>query len=405
MAIKRLVMHLGQPKAGSKSIQNTLFKNSDILEKNGFRYLNEWGPCHVPIFAYLFEPSPVTLLNNPVFGWGQRVTWEERQNDVKNIIGQMLDVMHTTNCETLLMSGEITGFFVNDKVIANLIEFFERYFSGIDVALLVFVRNPLTWLISLYQEHFSMGVFHIGSFWKFDWYAEVIRHYREGFSNLMKNFKGVVSFKKFEDCVNDKNGGLVGSFLTAIKFPQEEIKNLRVHRDNDSRQWEVMELISFMEDREPHILIGVGENPNRIPWDTKPLYKIKGPKFDFAYEDKLALWERVQDTVKWLKENIGIDYTDYRPEKNPEVQTYSEETIDGFIEAFPKLNPVLQKLFLEFFEKKYGRTAQVKFKRLFFAGSVPWKIYDMNLKVKRQEEATKKNAEQSCRPKTGEAGV
>jgi hypothetical protein len=65
MAIKRVVMHLGMPKAGSSSIQRALFTNSGVLERNGFRYLHEWGESHIRIFEHLFTPWPV----NPIGDW------------------------------------------------------------------------------------------------------------------------------------------------------------------------------------------------------------------------------------------------------------------------------------------------------------------------------------------------
>jgi chromosome segregation ATPase len=112
-----------------------------------------------------------------------------------------------------------------------------------------------------------------------------------------------------------------------------------------------------------------------------PLWAAKGAKFDFAYRDKLALWGRLEEQVRLLKENTGIDYTDYKIEEKSEPETYTGETINGFIEAFPKLSSVLQKLFLEFFEKKYAETAQEKFKKLYFQGTIPNRIYELSQEV------------------------
>jgi len=50
-------------------------------------------------------------------------------------------------------------------------------------------------------------------------------------------------------------------------------------------------------------------------------------------------------------------------------ETYSEDTLRGFVEAFHKFSPALKKLFLEFFEQKYLETAQVKYKQLCFQDS------------------------------------
>jgi hypothetical protein len=199
---------------------------------------------------------------------------------------------------------------------------------------------------------------------------------------MVKAFGDSLVLLKFDDAVKDRDG-LVGCFLKAVRFPGDEIKKLAITKVNESRSLETMELISFIDAKEPYIPSGYDgpNNPKRIPWDTALLFFVKGAKFDFTYKDRLALWKRLKEPVRIFKENIGIDYTDYKIEEIPEPETYTDETINGFIEAFPDLSPVLQKLFLEFFEKKYAETAQEKFKKLYFKDTIPNKIYELSREV------------------------
>ena len=387
MAIKRVVIHLGTAKAGSTSIQRTLFTNSVILERNGFRYLTEWGESHIRFFENLFSPDPVRPLNNY---YGPLMTEEERQDCIKTITDTMLQVVNTTNCETLVLSGEYWGGLVRDSIIANVKEFIKNYFisRGVEVTIFYLVRNPLTWIISAEQQALFGGFYSTYD----DFYKDQMDTYYKAVYNLQKHFSDSLILLKFEDAVNDKDG-LVGCFLKTIGFPQEEIHNMNILKVNESHCMEAVEFINYIEDIESFLPFGNEEfvNPNRYLFDLNPLYGIKGAKFDLPYRSKLELWDRFGEIVRLLKINTGIDYTDYKIPLPTEQETYSEKTILGFIEAFPKLSPILQKHFLRFFEKKYAETGHVKFRRLYFQNSVPRLLYNaLPEEKKRSAEETEK---------------
>jgi cell division protein FtsB len=279
------------------------------------------------------------------------------------------------------LSGEYSFSLRDESVTTNIKSFLGKYFQSVDVKIVLLVRNPLAWMISVYQQNLSGGQWP-RNMRSYDRYDDLKSNYFDSINNSLKAFGDSLVLLKFEDTVKDEDG-LVGCFLKTTGFPEDEIKKLNITRENESRSLEAMELISFIDGKEPYIPSGYGgpNNPRRSPWDTAPLCAVKGAKFDFAYKDKLALWERLKEPVRLLKENTGIDYTGYKVEEQPEPETYTEETINGFIEAFPKLSPVLQKLFLEFFEKKYAETAQKKFKKLYFQGTIPNKIYELSQAV------------------------
>jgi hypothetical protein len=292
----------------------------------------------------------------------------------------MLKVMDTTGCETLLLSGEYSFPLRHESVITNVQSFLKKYFQDIDVKIVFLVRNPLTWMVSAYQQDLSFGWWP-KNIWHYDRYDDLKSGYFGSIDNMVKAFGDSLVLLKFEDAVKDRDG-LVGCFLKVASFPADEIKKLDITRENESRSLEAMELISFIDAKEPYLPFGYDgpNNPKRTPWDVKSLW-VKGARFDFAYKDKLVLWEKLEESVRLLKENTGIDYTDYKIEKRPGPETYTGETIAGFIEAFPKLSPVLQKLFLEFFEKKYAETAQEKFKKLYFKDAIPNRIYELSQEV------------------------
>ena len=371
MAIERAILHMGMTKTGSASIQDTLINNTSTLGKNGFRYLSEWGRYHLTRFKYLFSPCLV----NPIGSGHLGKPFPNRKQYNKNSIQKMLNVMNTSECKTLIFSGEYSAELWHDSTIDNIKDFIDKYFQsrGIETTIIFFVRNPLTWAISsLQQQIFAKGYLNKDS----DYFETEIKHY-QGIINLQKHFSDSLKLIKFEDACLDENG-LVGCFLKASGFPENELKTITIYRTNESRSLEAMEFINYVETVEPRFPYSDYKrvNPNRYPKDLLCLKYTKGVKFDLPYESKAELWGRFSETVHILKKNTGIDYTNYTPPPREIQEMYSEQTVQEFIELFPKLSFVLQKHFLKFFEKKYMETAQIKFKQLHFKDSTPWKIYN-----------------------------
>ena len=360
-------------KSGSSSIQHTLFTNSSILEENGFRYLTEWKANHSREFHYFFSPNLITDLK---ISHGKSITKAKRKRGMKILADKMLQVINNTTCETLVLSGECFAVFQDNSAIESLKKFINEYFQSLDieVAIILLVRNPLSWAISALQQNRHSGKY----FGNIDFFEEKIENY-EAIVNLKKNFSDSTILLKFEDACLDKDG-LVGYFLKQIGFPEKKIECLNVKKVNESNCMEAMELINYIESIEPLFPFYNLEsiNPNRMPGDLKCLKGgIKGVKFDLSYQSKVELWNRFYGTVQLLKENVDIDYTDYTiPPPSSDQETYSGNTIQNFIEVFPRLSPVIQKHFLKFFETKYAQTAQIKYKQLYFKDSVPWKIYN-----------------------------
>ena len=371
MAIKRAIFHLGMTKAGSSSIQHTLFNNALTLEKHGFKYLGEWGLSHFNRLQYLLSPCPVYPMNTKRLG--KKIPKRKQIN--KNSIDTLLKVINTTECETLIISGEYFHELYLDLTIKNIKTFINKYFlsQGIEITIVYIVRNPLSWLISWTQQIlFRIGFQNKNE----DFFESAIQQYR-GVFNLKKEFHDSLKIIKFEDACLDKDG-FVENFLKEIGFPESDFKNIDIVKWNEARCMEAIEFIYYVESVEPRYPYHHYKkiNPNRFRSDLNILKKIKGVKFDLPFNSKEELWARLENTVSLLKETTGIDYSNYKTPFSSVEEAYGEETIRGFIEVFPDLSVVLQKHFLKFFEKKYMETAQEKFKQLHYKDSVTWKIYN-----------------------------
>jgi len=373
MAVERVILHLGMPKAGSRSIQETLYNNANILEKDGFKYLTEWRRNHLDKLHYLFSPYPV----KPIYAGNLGKPLVNRGQQNKDTISKMLRVLNTTDCKTIILSGEYFHELHIDATIENIKMFLEKYFhsNNTKTTIAYVIRNPLTWLVSWVQQRYPHNGYPNKNC---DFFSTAIEMYK-GIINLQKNFPDSLKIIKFEDACLDKDG-FVENFLKEIGFPEAKLNTLNVYRANESRCMEVMEFIHFIEAIEPRYPDNNyrQRNPNRFLGDLNFLRHIKGKKFDLPYQGKVELWERLQKTIYKIKENTGIDYTSYKipAQSDDGEETYSSETLQGFIETFPRLSFILQRHFLKFFEKKYMETAQEKFKQMHFKDSVPWKIYN-----------------------------
>ena len=358
-------------KAGSSSIQATLFNNAANLEKNGFRYLTEWSENHLISLKYLFSAYPVSPTSTGRLG--RHSTHLKRQN--KKNIATMKRIINTTECENLILSGEYFHDLWLDSTIHNIKEFIKVYSQGNDIetTIILVVRNPLTWLISSLQERIYKNGFMNKDC---DFFEIIIQQYN-GIANLQKHFSGSLNLLKFEDACLDKDG-LVGCLLKTMDFPEKALEEIDIYKTNESRCLEVIEFIHYAEAVEPLHPYGNYRRYNPYRWrsDFSSLKDIRGAKFDLPYQSKAELWNRLQQSICLLKESTGIDYSNYEIPSPSIEETYTGETIQDFIKAFPKLSYVLQKHFLKFFEKKYMETSQEKFKQLHFNGSIPWKIFN-----------------------------
>jgi hypothetical protein len=374
MAIKRVIFHAGILKTGSSSIQESLFHNSEVLERNGFRYLKEWGVNHVEIMDGILGEGFRAVIDG-------RFVFHSREESIRIIndyIEKMLDVISNTPCETLIISAESMLNYVN-----NLPKFIIEYLNKMEIKIIVYIRNPLTYSISLHQQYMALPWTHLHNVLRAsnDWFNGIIPESVRSLANYH------LSFFKFEDAIQDEDG-LVGHFFSTIGLPRQEVKNINVFRANESRSCEVVEFLSFAEERVPTFILDNSgcSKSNPVIKKTFPLWKIRGPKFDIPYQNKVELWEQMQDTVIKIRDTIGIDYTDYTIPQSPDIITYSPETIEDFLEAFPKINLTLQKLFLEFFRKKHYGTGLDKFKKLYEDGSMPQKMYQLGLQVEDLQE-------------------
>ena len=391
MAIKKVIIHAGMHKTGSSSIQETLFYNKIRLNENGYLYLTEWGSNQSGVLTNLFgHDSP---------------QWARRYNIENHIDIAMIELFNESNtnilvnsvkhsnCETLIVSGEDICLFERNDV-NYMKEYFYKHLGDVVFSIMFYVRNPVDYTASVYQQF--MITPHFTN-------LKTEQNFKFSLEKFMDVFGKATCVYKFEDAIHHPLG-LVGHFLESIGMPAAEIEKFRVIKSNESRSAEVVEILNEIEAKQPQILSAGIEgakkgakfdllddgnhyvaNPLRKLYDIEPLFKVegakKGAKFDLPYNEKVRIQALAKEDSLWLKEKTGIDYSNYKIEEKEPPETYSRDTIESFISAFPLLTFPLKTIFLDFFRQKHLLTGDDKFRTLYAEGSVPWKIYHFSREV------------------------
>lgn len=122
---KNVILHIGVEKTGSTSLQSYLSQYKDILLNEGVLY-PETGM--VSNHHYLVAKNEVDL-------------------------SILIEEFELSGVNTLLLSSEHFSTIEDSRVIWNL----KKAFSNYNVKIICYIRDPVTWLISLYGEHIKWG--------------------------------------------------------------------------------------------------------------------------------------------------------------------------------------------------------------------------------------------------------
>ncbi len=351
--IKTVILHVGLHKTASTSIQNSLFfyKNNKILEENGFIYPKSWPANHsIPLFN-MFSDNPENCLFNVRMGCSK----EEIKNKNEYYSKILVQEITKKRSSNLIISGEdIT--FLSEKNLISLKEYIYSICGGkVNIRVIVYARNPISWGVSAIQEEIKGENFTLER--GLIVYKMILKnHFKSRIGNLIQVFgKESVEVYSFENAIDHKFGP-VGHFLSVVGFNDNQISKFNIISANEGISQITANLISYINEKVPPIMNGK-INEERILGDTHPLFKVRGNKFDIAYSHKKELLEIAKENIQWLKENVGIDYSDIeiQPSNNFGKQL-SKETIEDIRKVFPELTNTIKSLTVEYFNNQLTKT-------------------------------------------------
>ena len=140
-ALKRIFLHIGQPKTATTTIQNFLSINQAKLIKHGWLYPNagrQYAAHH--LLGNFFRAAPIHWIG---------------QADPAQVMADLKREIDESNCDNIILSTESLYFAENPDQ-------FAAYLKDFDVSVVVFLRRQDEWIESAYQENLKNGETRLG---------------------------------------------------------------------------------------------------------------------------------------------------------------------------------------------------------------------------------------------------
>lgn len=288
---KTIILHMGMPKTGSSSIQDTLYYDRKKLMIYGIIYANNTKPNHSDwIFNAFWDRN-----KNQRRLANRNLNEKEIQKKAINKFRETIYCFLSSNKSYLIFSAEsIAGFTENSM--KHLLDTIKSISPDINIIPILCVRNPIEYHTSLRQQILkkcrpphNMNV-----------YA-----FRKKLIVLYNCFpKENIIIYPFEEAKKHKNG-IVGCFFEKLGLNQKIIDELNLLRSNESVSNIYIDLINYINSIEPEL------SSIQNAKDVEPLFIIKGSKFKLKSSDIIEYLDDFKLDVEYLKEKTGIDYLKY----------------------------------------------------------------------------------------------
>jgi hypothetical protein len=213
---RRLVLHIGTHKTGSTTLQHLCWRNRDQLLKSGWLYPSNGRPKHGfrPGHHYLsFGLAEGSAAQRP--DWAKQITTDDIVDEWKKLMEEISGYPD----KNIVLSSEAIGICKE-----NAIRIIKDFTSDFTVTVVIYLRNPLSYLISSYKQR----VKKTGYTGNFREYAEKI--ISGGFySGILERWSAVFGKDNINIRLYDKvcnSSGLVYDFFKILDLPESVIRTL-----------------------------------------------------------------------------------------------------------------------------------------------------------------------------------
>lgn len=378
MTIKQLIIHAGYPKAGSTSLQESLYKNRELLAQKGFLYPSSWVPNHGLPLGTLFNKKASQMFDEKMVGF----TSDRLRIQQARLAESLKAEVAATSCETLIISGENLCNF-SSAMMASMLDFFKSLLNGPEVKIVLYVRNPVDYYVSA----LNILVWNMGrTFDALNVKSEISSPFEEDlidgrpYSGQLPVFFEAAGREQVEICQFEaaikEHGGPVGHFLSRLGLTSEEIKKFPVVRGNESKSQLFVDFIDHLNRVEPYYLEVAPTltiNPQRLKYDFSSLYHLAGPRFALTPSARAELADRFFQDAQWLKDQTSIDYLPEltremaaasSPGPRPGAEEPSEAALIDLQKRFTNLNADSRRPLLAYLGQKAEDTGHPKYKSL-----------------------------------------
>jgi len=354
--IKQIFLHIGLPKTGSTSIQNTLYdkKNQIQLKNAGYLYPTKLELNHsFPIFS-AFCDNPYEYWHNFSMGLS---SFEIKANNNRNLFFLENEIKNTHQ-NLLILSGEIISNLTTQNLL-NLRKYLESITNPkVKINIIVYVRNPLSWSVSNIQQ--MIKIFSTEKIAVQNTKNQIHSLFRDHIEKFIELFgEKNIHLCEFEKAVKHPYG-IPGHFLSTIGFKNNTIKKFKIKNANQTISQISADIISFINLKKPMFVNGK-LNTDRYSNDTQPLCKIAGQRYDIDIREKKEIFENsIKDTL-WLKEKFNVDYSQ-RPCFQTEKKDYifNLKICKDIEKAYSRVSPVIRQLIYQYFHEEIEESKMTK---------------------------------------------
>jgi hypothetical protein len=208
-----LIVHIGQGKTGSSSIQKTLHQNKDLLTSVNTVYV-----------GLNFELAPKKVADWQKAGaWNELLYAEDNVKQLAHVIDVNLSSLSKQGVTKVIWSNE--SLFASPEVVIPALNAIKN--KGIKISVICYIRRHDSWARSAYLQ---WGVKHKAE-------AGVVKPFSEWIANRKIHFSSALEQWHQFDCENvfvrnfDETKNLIDDFSQCAALPTDDIKPIR---DNDT---------------------------------------------------------------------------------------------------------------------------------------------------------------------------
>ena len=311
-------VHIGMPKTGTTSIQNTLSRN----DLGRLHFLQLSNDNHSPYFVNLFENAPWKHQSNVTRGRGPEEVIKRKKAIRRRLSKSMDEIAASGTADGIIFSGERLGTAgrCNAVAMGRFRDYFREWCQ--DFQIYGYVRP----LASLMPSDFQQRLQTIGPApFDLDW---IYPHYTERFQKHDIVFgRPYVSLRRF---VRDdlKDGDVVADIVSQLGIDLVADKYVR---SNETLSLEAIALLFAA--RKGGLFQGSDlETSLSLNATSTLLKKFKGGKFHFDAALMDDLMERNFVDIRWIEHRIGASVSD-NPKTDGRAIRHAKDLIDVAMES------------------------------------------------------------------------
>ncbi len=242
--LHEIILHVGLPKTGTTSIQETLFlhDNNVFLIEQGYLYPECWPVNHSLAIYSAFCDHPDKYELNIYQGLNQDEIKVANKNYLDTLVSWTKEIPH----KKLIISGEDISS-LTDNNLFLLRQYLESLYTPKPIIkVFLYVRNPVDWAESGIQELMKYNQTKQDAI---NYYKNILNNHLSSTLDKLINIFGreYVKITSFEKAITH-NHGIVGHFLMSIGFNKNHLSNIKYIKSNERISQIALDIIVYINE-------------------------------------------------------------------------------------------------------------------------------------------------------------